>query len=59
MTPGETADRALTLIYRCGGELGHMLIKKKLTRSGVLKIIENLELALENLRRVAGVDRGG
>jgi len=57
VTPGENADRALTLIYRCGGELGYMVMKKKLKRSALLVLIEKLELAVGHLKDAAGENR--
>jgi hypothetical protein len=52
MTPGAAADRALTLINQASGELGGMVIRKKLSRELVQNILAKLGDAQAYLREI-------
>lgn len=52
MTPGQLADKALTLVNQASGELGGMVIKKKLSKGSLKNVIEKLERALNDLRGI-------
>lgn len=57
MTPGESADRALTRVNYASGQLGYMVVKRKLQRWRLLVVIRSLKEALESLERIAGENR--
>lgn len=54
MTPGALADRALTLINQASGQLGGMVIKKRLSAHEVRGVLEKLEGAKGDLEKVLG-----
>jgi len=56
MTPGQHADRALTLVNQASGSLGYMVIKRKLQRWRLAEVVRKLESALADLKRATGED---
>lgn len=51
-TAGERADAAWTLINRAGGDLGGMVIRKKLSRDELSEILKRLDQATQLLRSI-------
>lgn len=53
-SPGALADRALTLINQASGQLGGMVIKKRLSAHEVREVLEKLEGAKGDLENILG-----
>lgn len=51
---GRLCDRALTSVLRSGGDLGRMVVKRKIIRADLDDVIERLEAALVDLKRARG-----
>lgn len=54
MSPGALADRAWTAINRASGQLGGMVVRRSLRPREVREVLEKLEGAKGDLRRVLG-----
>jgi hypothetical protein len=52
MSAGDLADKALTLINQASGELGRMVVKKRINRNDMIVVIYKLEEALKDLKEI-------
>jgi hypothetical protein len=53
MTPGVLADKALTLVNQASGDLGYMVVKRRLERRRLALVVQRLRSATQLLEEAS------